>query len=130
VTMIRLGYNMTYIYVVLNNCWNKPDSMNEFQFHHQMQKFTSRITGIPSRCDYTVLTVVIPNTTDLFLPLPSANHFLWKSCRCVVRLFLFFESLPQRGHGNGPRDSPWMFDTCVWREFFHANVLSQNSQGK
>jgi len=49
----------------------------------------------------------------LVLPVPRVNQFLWKSCICVVRLFLFLDSLPQRGQGNGPRDSPWMLDTCV-----------------
>jgi hypothetical protein len=107
----------------LNNCWNKPDSMNEFQFYHQNQKFTSCIIAYP-------LDVTIQNTTYWVPSLPSTNPFLWKSCKCVVRLFLFFEILPQRGQWNGPRDAPWMFDTCVWSEFFHANVLSQNSQGK
>lgn len=66
----------------------------------------------------------------LVLPVPRVNQFLWKSCICVVRLFLFLDILPQRGQGNGPRDSPWMLDTCVWSEFFHANVLSQNLQEK
>ena len=49
----------------------------------------------------------------LVLPVSRVNQFLWKSRICVVRLFLFLDSLPQRGQGNGPRDSPWMLDTCV-----------------
>lgn len=49
----------------------------------------------------------------LVLPVPRVNQFLWKSRICVVRLFLFLDSLPQKRQGNGPRDSPWMLDTCV-----------------
>jgi len=64
----------------------------------------------------------------LVLPVPRVNQFLWNLCTCVIRLFIFLDSLPQTLQGNGPHNSPWMLDTCDRSELLHANVLSQKLQ--